>query len=240
MKNTNLLLGIAKCGFPSSLIEHCVPYTTTELAKHVGVPADIFAPDLAFCDRAKIPLISHTTLTLAVYRLFGNWTRTSANVRFGERYQAVNADWLQSALAFLNEDWSTFTFVDLGCGKGRALIVAFENGFARVIGVEFAKSLVEIARKNSDIVGARAEVTHEDATRFEFPNGDLVVFMSNPFQGEVMRQVMNNLARHSGGKLYLLYYNPKEMAIVDERTDFLSKIGTIPTAPEFCAWRGGR
>jgi SAM-dependent methyltransferase len=164
----------------------------------------------------------------------------SANVRFGERYQAVNADWLQSALAFLNEDWSTFTFVDLGCGKGRALIVAFENGFARVIGVEFAKSLVEIARKNSDIVGARAEVTHEDATRFEFPNGDLVVFMSNPFQGEVMRRVMNNLARHSGGKLYLLYYNPKEMTIVDERTDFLSKIGTIPTAPEFCAWRGGR
>ena len=163
-----------------------------------------------------------------------------ANVQFGERYQAVNADWLQRALAFLNEDWSTFTFVDLGCGKGRALIVAFENGFARVIGVEFAKSLVEIARKNSEIVGARADVRHEDAARFEFPNGDLVVFMSNPFRREVMRQVMNNLARHSGGKLYLLYYNPKEMAIVDERTDFLSKIGTIPTAPEFCAWRGGR
>ena len=48
----------------------------------------------------------------------------SANVQFGERYQAVNADWLQRALAFLNEDWPTFTFVDLGCGKGRALIVA--------------------------------------------------------------------------------------------------------------------
>ena len=39
---------------------------------------------------------------------------------------------------------------------------------------------------------------HEDAARFEFPNGNLVVFMYNPFRGEVMRQVMENLARHSG------------------------------------------
>jgi SAM-dependent methyltransferase len=162
----------------------------------------------------------------------------TANARFAERYQAVSTDRLQAALDFLRQDWSNFTFVDLGCGKGRALIAASEHGFARIIGVEFAKSLVDIARKNCELTGTRAEVKHEDAARFEFPNGNLLVFMYNPFRGQVMRQVIENLARHSGGKLYLLYYRPEEMAIIDERTDFLAKIGAIPTAQEFCAWQG--
>jgi SAM-dependent methyltransferase len=160
----------------------------------------------------------------------------SANARYGERYQAIAADQLDAAFSFLDEDWSTFTFVDLGCGKGRALIAACQHGFGRVIGVEFAKSLVEIAIKNSKIVGARAEVRHEDATEFEFPEGDLVVFMFNPFREIVMRQVMDNLARHRG-RLYLLYYRPEQSAVVDERTDFLAKVGRIPTASEFCVWQ---
>ena len=62
--------------------------------------------------------------------------------------------------------------------------------------MEFVKSLVEIAKKNGEIVGARADVRHEEVARLEFPNGDLVVSIYNPFRGEVMRQVMNNLARH--------------------------------------------
>ena len=96
----------------------------------------------------KIPLISeHHTDTGGVSPVWELDT-DSANVRFAERYQAVTTDRLQAALAFLREDWSNFTFVDLGCGKGRALIAASEHGFARIIGVEFAKSLVDIARKN--------------------------------------------------------------------------------------------
>lgn len=160
----------------------------------------------------------------------------SANARFGERYQAIPADQLDAALSFLHKDWSAFTFVDLGCGKGRALIAASQHGFARVIGVEFAKSLVDIAIKNSRIARVGVEVRNEDAALFEFPEGDLVVFMFNPFRETVMRQVMCNLARHQG-KLYLLYYRPEQSAVVDERTDFLAKIGQIPTAPEFCVWQ---
>ncbi|MEY9183904.1 SAM-dependent methyltransferase [Bradyrhizobium sp. USDA 326] len=161
----------------------------------------------------------------------------SANARYGERYQAIPADELDAALSFLHKDWSAFTFVDLGCGKGRALIAASQHGFARVIGVEFAKSLVDIAIKNSKIAGVRVEVRNEDAAQFEFPEGDIIVFMFNPFRETVMRQVMCNLARHQG-KLYLLYYRPEQSAVIDERTDFLAKIGQIPTAPGFCVWQG--
>jgi hypothetical protein len=56
-KKTNPLLGIPKCGFPFLFIEHCAPYTTTELAKHVGVPANISSREVFFRDRPKIHLI---------------------------------------------------------------------------------------------------------------------------------------------------------------------------------------
>ena len=103
--------------------------------------------------------------------------------------------------------------------------MASELGFSRVIGVEFAGSLVETARRNIDITKARAEVKYDDAARFEFPSGNLVVFMYNPFGSEVMGPVIENLRKHSRGKLYLLYGHPKQMALIDKRADFLIKIG---------------
>ena len=42
-------------------------------------------------------------------------------------------------------------FVDLGCGKGRVLLMAVECGFKRVVGVEFAHELCEIAKRNVSI-----------------------------------------------------------------------------------------
>lgn len=42
-------------------------------------------------------------------------------------------------------------FVDLGCGKGRTLLIASEFGFKAVRGVEFAHELCEIARRNFSV-----------------------------------------------------------------------------------------
>jgi hypothetical protein len=39
-------------------------------------------------------------------------------------------------------------FVDFGCGKGRALMLAAEHGFRRVVGVEFAHDLCAVAARN--------------------------------------------------------------------------------------------
>jgi SAM-dependent methyltransferase len=45
----------------------------------------------------------------------------------------------------------TYTFIDLGCGKGRALLVASEFPFRAIIGVELSSRLAEIARRNAEI-----------------------------------------------------------------------------------------
>src|ERR1700692_2548155 len=45
-----------------------------------------------------------------------------------------------------------YQFVDLGCGKGRAMIVASEFPFRSISGVELSPSLAKIARQNMDRV----------------------------------------------------------------------------------------
>src|SRR5262249_45180057 len=78
-----------------------------------------------------------------------------------------------------------FTFVDMGPGKGRALLLAAEQPFARVIGVEVLPELHAIAQQNiaaaaSRLVCHKIESISADARIFQFPDGPLVVFLFNP------------------------------------------------------------
>jgi 2-polyprenyl-3-methyl-5-hydroxy-6-metoxy-1,4-benzoquinol methylase len=40
------------------------------------------------------------------------------------------------------------TFIDIGCGKGRVLLMAAEHGFRKIIGIDFAADLCLTARGN--------------------------------------------------------------------------------------------
>lgn len=80
----------------------------------------------------------------------------------------------------------TFTFIDLGCGKGRPLLVASEFPFRDIVGVDFSPHLVEIARANAAIMArrhpgrTRVRVEQGDAGAYRFPPGNLVVFSTIP------------------------------------------------------------
>lgn len=95
-------------------------------------------------------------------------------------------------------DPAAFTFVDLGAGKGRMLFMASEAGFAQVWGVEFDAALCAAARRNIEratgLDGARPAIIEADAQVAPFPDGDLFVFMFNPFGGPVFEAVANRLS----------------------------------------------
>src|SRR5687768_7586014 len=55
---------------------------------------------------------------------------------------------VRTALASL-PDLESYAFVDVGCGKGRPLLVASEFAFQRIVGVELAPHLAKIARANA-------------------------------------------------------------------------------------------
>jgi SAM-dependent methyltransferase len=92
----------------------------------------------------------------------------------------------------------SFTFVDMGSGKGRVLALAAAHGFGRVIGVEFAAELHTAAIANAQRARERGLVFEPvlgDAAAFEFPDEPLIVHFNNPFAEPVMEQVISNLTR---------------------------------------------
>lgn len=70
-----------------------------------------------------------------------------------------------------------FTFVDLGCGKGRVLTLAAEKGFRRVIGIEVHPALAAIARENVARSHPDIEIWNEDAVEVTLPSEKLVLFL---------------------------------------------------------------
>lgn len=117
------------------------------------------------------------------------------------------------------------TFIDLGCGKGRALLLASGYRFAEVIGVEIAPSLYGIALENAAVYAAEhsgaspIHVRLGDAAGYVFPPGPLVVYLYHPFCRPVLEQVLTNL-RES------LEREPREVAVVyinDELRDVLDR-----------------
>ena len=91
-------------------------------------------------------------------------------------------------------------FLDLGCGKGRALFIAACFPFAKVIGVELAESLAIAARRNCESFLRRRhvrchdiEIIHADAAEYDIAPEVTVVFLSNPFRDVPFDRVLQNI-----------------------------------------------
>jgi SAM-dependent methyltransferase len=110
---------------------------------------------------------------------------------------------VRSFVRFLKEqdlDYSRYTFVDLGCGKGRTLLLAsLLFPFKRVIGVEFEPRLHAICTRNIEIFARHADLARApeavcmSAGRYQFPGGDILLYLFNPFDEHVMNDVAENL-----------------------------------------------
>ena len=89
-------------------------------------------------------------------------------------------------------------FVDIGCGKGRALCVAAYFNFKKVLGLEFSKDLCKIAKENiaetkKTFPQLDAKIINNDAYYFEIETDMDCIFMFNPFDEFVMEAVMENV-----------------------------------------------
>src|SRR5215469_947269 len=59
------------------------------------------------------------------------------NKKYGFHYQPTLEAELRDAISFAVRERRDFVFVDLGCGKGKTLLIAADMGFVRIIGVDF-------------------------------------------------------------------------------------------------------
>jgi hypothetical protein len=123
----------------------------------------------------------------------------------------------------------SYTFVDVGAGMGRAMLLAAEHPFSAVVGVELHPTLTRIARRNLALWRAQGRaltgmrVYCRDAVTFKLPPGPCVAFLFNPFAGPVMRAVL----RAWSGQLEkeprpfeLLYVNNEQEGVIERQAGF--------------------
>lgn len=158
---------------------------------------------------------------------------------FHSPYQPTDPALFREMLAALQQqaklDLRDFTFVDLGSGKGRTLLMASDYPFRRILGVELLSSLHEIAKQNLLKYKADSqqcfnlETVCADATTFSLPNDALVIYLFNPFPESGLRRAIANigtsLAEHPR-PAYVLYYNPLLEQVLTEVQFFSKMAGT--------------
>lgn len=152
------------------------------------------------------------------------------NYLLGNRYQPTAPAMFEQIVRAYPIDYEKNIFIDCGSGKGRVLLLASELPFRRIIGVEFASDLTEIAQAN--ILAYRSptqrcrqvEAVCMDATKFPFPIEPTVLYLANPFEGSVMRKflvhVETSLNDHPR-PFVVLYRNPKYANLWDDSKWFI-------------------
>ena len=122
-----------------------------------------------------------------------------------------------------------FTFVDVGAGMGRAVLLASEMPFKAVVGVELHPGLAGIARRNLTVwrrngrARTPVKMICEDALAFTWPDGPCVAFLFNPFGAVMMRRLLKGLAlRFKGrkGELDILYVNNEQEGVLEGQKGF--------------------
>jgi len=156
---------------------------------------------------------------------------------FHSPYQPTDAalfhEILEALRAQCHCDFHDFTFIDLGSGKGRTLLMASAYPFRRVVGVELLPTLHETAVENLRSYRSESQqcVAMEsicgDATEFAFPDAPTILYLFNPLPEAGLRRVIANLEqslRASPRAVFVLYHNPLLEYVLGE-SEMLKKIG---------------
>ncbi len=132
-------------------------------------------------------------------------------------YEPVSVQHMQALLGMLPAlHLDTFTFVDLGSGKGRALFIAAMLPFQKIVGVEYSQELHEIAMRNVQTYKNPAQKCFDirpisaDATAFCLPECPTVCFLNNPYDASLMAktaQLFDKSVRLAPRPFFIIYIN---------------------------------
>jgi hypothetical protein len=140
---------------------------------------------------------------------------------FHSPYQPTESALFHEMIAALSAQpgftFPEYTFIDLGSGKGRTLLMASDYPFRHIAGVELLPALNQIAQENLAQYQNPSQKCFSlesicaDATGFLFPHEPIVLFLFNPLPEPGLRLVMANLEQSlqtQHRSVYVLYHNP--------------------------------
>jgi SAM-dependent methyltransferase len=136
---------------------------------------------------------------------------------FNSPYQPTEPLLFRRMLGNLGLDFREFIFIDVGSGKGRALLLAADFPFRRILGIELLPELHHIAEENIKKYLSESqqcfavESVCADAREFLFPSDPAVLYLFNPLPEAGLMQLVANLEKslqENARPVYLLYHNP--------------------------------
>jgi SAM-dependent methyltransferase len=163
----------------------------------------------------------------------------------GRPYFASDPWLFEQIMYALPIHFKDFTFVDLGSGKGRALLMAARYGFKRIIGVEFMPEWHRAAQDNIAKFAAAnpsAPAMYSvcmDARDFDFPAEPLVIYLFNPFPEPVFVAVMERLRQSAltAPRPLFLAYRYTEFESLLEKCGWLKKVAGTEQWAAYGNWR---
>jgi SAM-dependent methyltransferase len=142
----------------------------------------------------------------------------------------------------------SYTFLDIGAGKGRAMLIASEFSFRQVVGIELNPEIADIAQNNLEVwqTDHAADDTappiapiflhQQDALAFDLPQTPTLAFLYHPFEGPVLKNLLRRIeAQYTRrpGTFDLLYVNSECRDILDKHPAFQRLfLGQIAMSPE--------
>jgi SAM-dependent methyltransferase len=130
-------------------------------------------------------------------------------------YMPAGYDLLE--LVFERYSPASFThFLDIGCGKGRAMCVAAHYGAKKVTGIDFAKDFCVAAKANmlavsKQFTGLQYTIINNDAFYYDIPEDVDCIFLFNPFDEIIMEGVAERILESHEAvprKITIIYLNP--------------------------------
>ena len=149
--------------------------------------------------------------------------------------------WLQTSPPFPID---RYTLLDVGCGKGRAILTAAQHPFRQVVGIELNPGLAAIARSNIHAFTASpsanalspVSVVEGDALEVPLPDSPTLAMLFHPFEAPLVRRFLARLQQHFDqrrGQVDLLYINAEHASILDRNPAFERLFnGMVPMSPE--------
>jgi hypothetical protein len=180
----------------------------------------------------------------AVERPLGEVGVPQADVARGNGvYRPLTEKLFRASIASIGIIASKFTFVDVGSGKGKVLFMAADYPFKRIVGIEYAHGLHEVAVRNVATYRSERqrcsiiEPVHADALQYELPDGPLVLFIFNALAKEIMRELLVQLDERAASQvdrpLILIYTNLRTVSEVGDVFGGLQRLHIIRRKKNF-------
>lgn len=136
---------------------------------------------------------------------------------FHSLYQPTEPGPFQEMMSRLNINFRDFTFIDIGSGKGRVLLMASNYPFKRIIGLELLPALHAIAQQNLAKYKSATQQCFQiepvccNVCDFELPLGPMLLYFFHPLSEPDLRRFLDHLKsslEQYPRIFYVVYHNP--------------------------------